>query len=163
MKIELAEHLSIDALVASLYEAAPANAHLDACPHCQARLRTMQARRSADASQLTLPAAQLTLLAAQRTNIYSRLDNRSPFGSRWLWAGAPMAAAAALLAMVNVGTFQTKPVAPARVEVARVETVESDTLYADIYQTLSQEAPSGVYTVAGMFDVAQQESTATKN
>jgi anti-sigma-K factor RskA len=162
MKIEQAEHLSSDALVALLYEAAPApasaNAHLACCPHCQARLRTMETRRSADAGQLTLAPSKL---AAQRANIYSRLDNRSPFGSRWLWAGAPMAAAAALLVMVNVGTFQTEPAAPA--QVANAQAVESDTLYADIYQTLSQEAPSGVYTVAGMFDVAQQESAATKN
>jgi hypothetical protein len=159
MNIE--QHLTNEALIAALYQTEPAPAHLATCAHCQLRLQTMQARQHADASRETLSARTLS---AQRANIYSRMDGAETsqmFGSRWLWAGAPLAAAAALLVMVNVGSFQTKPAPEA--QVAQVETTQSETLYTDIYQSLSLGAPAGVQTVAGMFDVAERDTAARKN
>ena len=156
-------HLSSEELTAILYEVPvpdqDAVRHVDVCAQCQGRLRAMQ---GLGRGQTGLSAAQQTrladrALASQRASIYSRMDaSRPSLGSRWLWTAAPLAAAAALLVTVNLGSLNQAPAKPVQsasnAPSAAVELAD-DTLYADIYQSLSQVGPTGVHTVAGMFDV----------
>jgi len=152
-------HLSDEELIGILYETA-ADPHVQACLHCRGRLQSLELVRRRHLAQGATGITDRTL-AQQRANIYAQLDSRPhTFGSRWLWAGAPLAAAAALLVTINVGSLTpvvVDPVAPVAAQQAPAvaEAVANDTLYADIYQTLSQEAPAGVYAVAGMFDAAK--------
>ena len=156
-------HLGADELIGILYETMPRDGHLDACLYCQGRLQAMAERRETDAGWAEREASvSARELAAQRSRIYAQLDaapTARPAGIKlWLWAGAPLAAAAALLFTVGIPT--SKPVAeqpPVAVVAAQ------DTLYTDIYQSLSQETPDGVSAVAGMFETVSFDTGTVKN
>lgn len=150
-------HLGADELIAILYETVPRDAHLEACLYCQGRLQAMSERRATDATWAEWEApVSARELAAQRARIYARLDAAPaarPAGIKlWLWAGAPLAAAAALL--LTVGLPGSKPV----VVEQPVAVTAQDTLYTDIYQSLSQETPDGVSAVAGMFETVSEKN-----
>jgi len=154
-------HLGADELIGILYETVPRDAHLDACLYCQGRLKVMSERRATDATWAEREASvSARELAAQRARIYAKLDaapTSRPAGIKlWLWAGAPLAAAAALL--LTVGIPSSKPVASPAVAIS-----VQDTLYTDIYQSLSQETPNGVSAVAGMFETVSLDTGTTKN
>ncbi len=158
-------HLGADELIGILYETVPRHAHLDVCLYCQGRLQAMSERRATDADWAEREASvSARELAAQRSRIYAKLDTAPtsrPAGIKlWLWAGAPLAAVAALLLTVGIPT--SKPVSEAKTEPTAAVAVQ-DTLYTDIYQSLSQETPAGVSAVAGMFETVSFDSGTTKN
>jgi len=155
--------LGSEELIGILYETVPRDGHLDACLYCQGRFQAMSERRETDAvwaEREGLVGARE--FAAQRARIYARLEaapTSRPAGIKlWLWAGAPLAAVAALLLTVGIPT--SKPVAePA----AAVAVAAPDTLYTDIYQSLSQETPAGVSAVAGMFEPVSLQTGTVKD
>ena len=147
-------HLSEEELIAALYDAGPTEPHLEACLYCRGRLQMMEHTRGNAVTQEE--AVNERFLAGQRASIYSKLgDKRSPY-RYWLWAGAPLAAAAVLVMTVKMQTTE-----PVLVETQAQVAVE-ETLYTDIYQTL-QETPAGVYEVAGMFETSAGDTGSAKN
>jgi anti-sigma factor RsiW len=100
MESKLSGHWTNEQLIEHLYGVA-ADQHLDACPDCQARLSSMQARRQAVETNSSEDDASFEVLAAQRRRIYARLSEPRPF-----WSDARLrrwASAAAMIAVLGGG------------------------------------------------------------
>ena len=157
-----ADHLTAGDLMAVMYETAElagqahpsaGQAHVDSCAYCRQRMESMRMRRQDGASPPMSPA----MLARQRSAIYARLDSR-PVSHRWVWASVPLAAAAAVLLMVNPpwNADESADEAVQNQQITVQKAGVEDTLYSDIYQSLSVAAPSSISATAGVFE--QQKS-----
>jgi len=84
-------HLSPDQLIDLLYEIAPADAHLNGCPECSAKLRQMQTQQA----QIATVSAPDAFYHRQRRQILRRMAEpaRPAFApTRSVWVPAAVAA-----------------------------------------------------------------------
>jgi hypothetical protein len=147
-------HLSHDQLLARLYGLEPesANAHLNQCPECAARLAAMESRRAGE-NEIEIPAE---FLAAQRRTVYERMEQRAP--SHVVWA--PALAAASLLAIGLLlypayhSTAQpaAKRPAEARVVPAAHPEMTDDQLLSDVFSMEQVAEPRAAAPIRALFE-----------
>lgn len=146
-------HLSPDQLIDLLYEIAPADAHLNECPECSAKLREMRARQAEFSSVSTSEA----FYHRQRRQILERMAEpaRPAFApTRSVWV--PAAVAALLVVGMVVSRPKPRVAAPRVAEtVAQVTEVSADSIEAgwfeDTYTEMQGSEPRALSPMRNLF------------
>jgi len=146
-------HLDDEQLLLSLYGAAApeASAHLRACPDCAARLRGLEARRSAWLAA-PAPPASTALLRAQREAVYAAIGKKraQPYW-RAIQAGA-------LACSVLLGVLLYRP-APPPVQTASQPVITDQQLFNDLADMMNRETPIAAEPLMALFAPQQSEES----
>lgn len=148
-----AGHLDDEQLLLSLYDAAApeTTAHLGACPECAARLRRLQARRSA---WLATPAPPVdpARLRAQRDAIYEAIEKKR---ARPYWRALQ---AGALACSVLLGVLLYRP-APPPVQTVRQPLVTDQELFNDLADMINRETPIAAEPLMALFTPQESQES----
>jgi anti-sigma factor RsiW len=150
---EALRHLDDEHLLLSLYGAAAPEtaAHLEGCAECAARLRNLEARRSAWLAA-PAPPADAPRLRAQREAVYRAIeqDRRRPY---WRALQAGVLACSVLLAVLLY-----RP-APPPVESAGNQAISDQQLYNDLAEMMNRDTPAAAEPLMALFAPQQSQES----
>jgi hypothetical protein len=141
------EHLRDDELIERLYGEAPKDAHVESCRDCQARLRELEARRSASTVPEEISAG---ILAWQRREVLARIAGGGNRRERWALAVVAAGVVAAALVLYQPGARMTPP--------PSVQEDAEESLLDGIYLLEQAEEPRAAAPIRGLFQVPSQEA-----
>lgn len=146
-------HLDDEQILLSLYGAAEpdAAAHLGACPDCAARLRRLQARRSAWLAE-PAPPADAARLRAQREAVYAAIGKQR---ARPYWRALQ---AGALACSVLAALLLYRP-APPPVETASQPVISDQQLFNDLADMMNRETPVAAEPLMALFAPQETEES----
>jgi len=144
-------HWSDEDLIHRMYGVGSENAerlsHLDGCPECAARWRSLEQRRELFVESAQAAEVDESRLRAQRDVVWRRLeDARRP----WLWRMAP-AGATALLLLFGVLLHQPAP-QPEPAQIAMNQQISDEQLFTEIATMVDEAAPRVAQPIQGLFD-----------